>query len=78
MSVDDSTSLILIFSEFALPDLVVGGSGIRSGRLLDASLERCCSHVRPVGDPAGWTRNTLQLAWEPLRVSQEELDDASC
>lgn len=72
-----NTSLILTFSVFALLDLVVGGSGIRSGRLLDTSHQRCCGHVGPGGDPDGRTCNSLQLTWEPPRVSQEELQNAA-
>lgn len=30
-----------------------------------------------LAEAPGWTRNTLRLAWEPLRVSQEELEDAA-
>lgn len=54
LTVDDSSSIILTFSVFALLHLVVGGSGIRSVSLLDAPLERCCC---PGEGPAGRTQH---------------------
>lgn len=71
LSVGYSSSLTLTCALFAL-DSVVGGSGIRSGRLLGRPFLKGVADTSTLAGALEWTRNTLRLAREPLRVSQEE------